>query len=680
MHIMHIALGGCLSSDPVEYGRTEDTGGHIAFVLGASEAQAARRTTARVDIVTRAFRDDQRGERFWPQAERLGPRRRIIRLRTANTRYLEKAALAAEIPALCDAFLAHLTTHDLPDVIHAHFADAAVLAQAAQDAFGIPWVYSSHSLGLHKTGACDSARVEREQAAIDRAPAIVASSRDEAERQIARYATDAAGRVHCVHPGVAPRAPQSDRAARHLIAPFLRDPSRPVILLIARPVRKKNIGALIEAYAAAPDLQNRANLVILAGQRQCIGADASETGEVTTELFDLVDRHGLWGRVALPRRHSQSDVASLYALAARNGVFVNPALHEPFGLTVVEAAQAGVPVVATQDGGPPEVLETIGYGTPVDPTDSAQIARAIRRLLDDPDRTTRSRAAAERARSAFNWTGWAHQVAAIYDEIRSRRNAVTAVPRKILFSDIDNTLTGDMQAAAALRRYIATYPDLALIPATGRSINEARRILRIWGFAEPSHLISSVGSEVWLRRASGRYVLDTDFARHASEGWDGAAVRDLLERAQIRMQPEYDQRRWKVSCFGTAAQGAEIASMLSNAGLRARVVASHARFIDILPANAGKAAAAAHVARTLAVPHDACLAAGDSGNDVDLLAWASRAILPANASDELSAIAGDGVYRSTLQFAAGIRDGLVRLLPRRPITARAGRPIRYAAE
>ena len=56
MYVMHMALGGCLKTPPVRYGVTEDTGGHIAYVLGAMTAQAEQPAVRRVDVVTRAFR------------------------------------------------------------------------------------------------------------------------------------------------------------------------------------------------------------------------------------------------------------------------------------------------------------------------------------------------------------------------------------------------------------------------------------------------------------------------------------------------------------------------------------------------------------------------------------------------------------------------------------------------
>ncbi|TGN39782.1 glycosyltransferase, partial [Paracoccus liaowanqingii] len=419
MHILHVALGGCLKAPPVSYGITEDTGGHIAYILGAAMAQARLADVHAVDIVTRAFRAPGLDAVHDRTTEEVAPGCRILRLRTSNHAYLSKEALEAEVPALTLAFLDLL--RDMPrrpDVIHAHFADAARLARAAEAEFGIPWIYTPHSLALQKGPDADRlpalrTRIASERAAVAGAGAIIVSSRDEAERQLLPYGADAEGRSHCLAPGV-DLAPLSDAtAADGLLEPFLRDPSLPILLAVARPVLKKNLIGLIETYAASPVLQGRANLVILAGLRDGIVQGPAEQNHVLRGLFDCVDRHGLWGKVALPPRHDARQLRALYDRAAQGGVFVNPAFHEPFGLTLIEAAQAGVPVVATRNGGPVDIVAQLGHGALVDPQDPAQIAAACLRLMDDPDRAARARMAQVRALAVFDWGDWAERSVAL---------------------------------------------------------------------------------------------------------------------------------------------------------------------------------------------------------------------------------------------------------------------------
>jgi sucrose-phosphate synthase len=89
--------------------------------------------------------------------------------------------------------------------------------------------------------------------------------------------------------------------------------------------------------------------------------------------------------VAYPKRHTQDDISDIYLLpAATRGVFVNIALQEPFGLTLIEAAAHGVPIVATKNGGPVDIVRTLKNGVVVDPTDAGKVADEILKMLTDP--------------------------------------------------------------------------------------------------------------------------------------------------------------------------------------------------------------------------------------------------------------------------------------------------------
>lgn len=663
MRIVHIALGGCLKAPPVAYGLTGDTGGHIAYVLGAARAQAARGD--RVDIVTRAFDDPHLGRIHAAPREAVAPGCTIRRIAGARPEYLSKEELEADIPALARSFLDLLRDEGPPDLIHAHFADAAELAMAAEAAFGTRWLLTTHSLGRDKDdgtgpGAGDAGlarRIARETRALARAHGIVASSRDEAERQVAAYGADAEGRTWRINPGATLQAPADTGAARALIAPDLDDPDRPMILAVARPIPKKNLGALLEAYGASPELQAAANLVILAGQHP----EGPERAEGVREALSAgIARLGLAGRVALPPRHGSGHVAGLYALAARGGVFCNPALNEPFGLALVEAAQSGVPLVATRNGGPADIVAAVGAGRLVDPADRAGIAAALLDALRETGRDVRMRTAQARARALFDWSGWAGRVAGIAAELDVAPPA-DGPATDLLACDIDATLTGDAEGAARFARWARTRPaSLRFVVATGRPVTEARRVLSDWGLPRPDALVTSCGSEIWRWSGPGRLALCRDYA--AGLDWPRADVASALERAGAAWQAPCEQRRWKLSCLGDAAEAARLAGGLRAAGLAARVVPSHGRLIDILPRAAGKAAALRFEAARAGVGLHRCIAAGDSGNDADMLAavgtGGGHAILPANALAEIAGLAG---YRAAAAHADGVLEGLARI-------------------
>mgnify|MGYP001807190780 CR=1 FL=1 len=63
----------------------------------------------------------------------------------------------------------------------------------------------------------------------------------------------------------------------------------------------------------------------------------------------------------------------------------NPPLQEPFGLTLIEAAAHGVPIVATCHGGPVDIVATLHNGVTVEPADVAAIAGAVTDIITRPE-------------------------------------------------------------------------------------------------------------------------------------------------------------------------------------------------------------------------------------------------------------------------------------------------------
>ncbi|GIL46817.1 hypothetical protein Vafri_3695, partial [Volvox africanus] len=167
---------------------------------------------------------------------------------------------------------------------------------------------------------------------------------------------------------------------------FLRNPAKPVILAMSRPDAKKNVATLIKAYGSSAVLRDLANLVLVLGNRDAIDSMASGSARVMEGVLKLVDAYDLYGSVAYPKRHSQSDISDIYHLAAATrGVFVNVALQEPFGLTLIEAAAHGVPIVATCHGGPIDIVATLRNGVTAEPGDVGAIATAITDIITRPE-------------------------------------------------------------------------------------------------------------------------------------------------------------------------------------------------------------------------------------------------------------------------------------------------------
>jgi phosphatidylinositol alpha-mannosyltransferase len=111
----------------------------------------------------------------------------------------------------------------------------------------------------------------------------------------------------------------------------------------------------------------------------------------------------------------------LPACLAAADVFASPATgHESFGIVLVEALAAGVPVVATDIPGYREVIRAGVDGLLVPPSDAAALASAIRRVLAEPELAS-ALAHAGRARAReFSWDVVVPRIEAIYERVAHR--------------------------------------------------------------------------------------------------------------------------------------------------------------------------------------------------------------------------------------------------------------------
>ncbi len=695
LYLLHISLHGLVRGHDLELGRDADTGGQILYVLELTRALAARKDVARVDLLTRRIHD-QRLALDYAQPEELlteDGKARIVRIPFGPRRYLLKERLWPYLDSFIDNALRHIrAVGRVPDVIHAHYADAGWAGARLAALLGVPFIFTGHSLGREKRRRliesgqdparvdaryCLPERIEAEEYALDMASLVIASTRQEVEQQYAQYANSDSARIRVIPPGVdlgrfkPPGRLRMHGFYRQQIERFLRHPRRPWILALARPDERKNLAALVHAYGERPALRERANLVLVAGSRERIATLDAGSRHVWRELLELIDDYDLYGQAAYPKKHTAADVPELYRLAAASrGVFVNPALTEPFGLTLLEAAASGLPVVATDDGGPQEILRHCRNGVLIDPLDVEGLGGALESALSDPARWRRwAQNGLRGVRRHYSWSGHAeHYMRALKRLVAHRRRLVRS-PRKsrlptvdrLLISDIDNTLLGDREALESLLKVLEKIHDrIAFGIATGRCIDSAVKVLRKWGAPIPDVLITAVGSEIHY----GPDVReDADWRRLLDFRWEPEAVRAALSGVPgLRLQPASEQRRHKISYFADPDKMPpveEIRRALREKGLHVNVIFSHDAYLDILPIRASKGLAVRFVAARWGMEMDHVLVAGDSGNDDEMLSGNSLGVVVGNYSHELEYLRGRrGVYFASAPYAGGILEGM----------------------
>ncbi|MEW6426488.1 MAG: sucrose synthase [Thermodesulfobacteriota bacterium] len=190
----------------------------------------------------------------------------------------------------------------------------------------------------------------------------------------------------------------------------LAHPERKPIFSIARLDRIKNLTGLVEAYAGSEELRRSCNLILIAST---VHPDRSKDGEEAEEIrrmHRLIDEHELHGHIRWLGKFLGKEATgeAFRVVADRGGVFVQPALFEAFGLTILEAMHSGLPVFATKFGGPLEIIEHGRSGFLINPTDASSMVETIAGFFadcrEDEGHWLRfSTAGLARARENFTW-------------------------------------------------------------------------------------------------------------------------------------------------------------------------------------------------------------------------------------------------------------------------------------
>jgi sucrose synthase len=192
---------------------------------------------------------------------------------------------------------------------------------------------------------------------------------------------------------------------------------KPLLFTMARLDRIKNITGLVDWYGRSAALRELVDLVVVGGHVDAGRSGDDEEREQIGIMHHLMGEHGLDGQVRWLGVHLEKQLAGeLYRyIADRRGAFVQPALFEAFGLTVIEAMSCGVPTFATCFGGPLEIIEDGVSGFHIDPNhgdaSAETIAGFFRDCGEDPARwQALSDAALARVQAHYTWRRYAERM------------------------------------------------------------------------------------------------------------------------------------------------------------------------------------------------------------------------------------------------------------------------------
>ena len=299
------------------------------------------------------------------------------------------------------ARLARLIRQERIDLVHTMNAKAHLYGGWAAALRGVPCVYHLHGVprpSLGRDGLVSALSVALPAARTIACSEFVADSFRKAWRS--RRAVKVV-RNGLMATGAAPSPGQ-------VRAEFRIPDAAPLIVMVARLQRGKGIHVFIDAAAQVARSRPDARFLVVGGA--LFGLEP----RYALELRQRVATLGLDGAVAFTGH--RPDVERFFAAA---DVVVHAAIEpEAFGMVLVEAMACGKPVIASDSGGPREIVQDGVTGLLVRPGDAARFAQAILTLLGDERRRLRmGQAGSGRVRELFSAERMVRQLEDLYQEM-----------------------------------------------------------------------------------------------------------------------------------------------------------------------------------------------------------------------------------------------------------------------
>lgn len=716
---------GLIRYEHPEIGRDKDTGGQVKYVLEMLEYLSAHPNIRKVDLFTRRIADKRVSESYDKEVEVVNDKARIIRISCGGHSYRSKETLWDYL----DEFVNNVVEfnereREYPDVVHGHYADGNYIAQQVSEMFGIPFLATGHSLGrnkqeiLQKQGMSDDEineafamqkRIDVEEKILQSADMFVVSTQHIINSQYTKYDHFKSARFKVIPPGVNEElfypfyrfdmpsykmAVEQEQAVYRISSEmdrFLFQPEKPLILSIGRADKRKNFETIIRAYGLDKELQAMANLAIFAGVRKDIAVMPEEEKDILTNLLLLLDKYDLYGKMAIPKKNDPKlDVPEIYRLAARKkGVFINGTPGENFGLTIIEAAACGLPVVASPTGGPKEIIEDCENGLLVDVEDPEAIATALKQIIADQTVWNRYSTNGILATSKnYSWESFTNRYVELIDALFEQKEGEThrfmhkpaygkkmAKAEWLFISDLDGTLAegDDTNGLNELREWINNNREKIVFGiASGRSLDITKKGIEFYQLPAPDVVICSVGSEMYY---TDQLIPDTGWENYIDHQWKRTELEEALQHFPgIRLQEEAAQQPYKLSYYvNNSFDSDALANLhlfLDERRFKVKVILTENKYLDFLPKRASKGNAIRYLAQKWKKPIDRFITSGNSGNDIDMLTGKMKAIAVSNYSPELEALkTNKNIYFSRYPLSEGVLDGIHHYIENKTATS-----------
>ena len=196
----------------------------------------------------------------------------------------------------------------------------------------------------------------------------------------------------------------------------LDQPDKQPIFTMARLDKIKNITGLIEAFGISKKLQQSCNLIFAAGTIHVEESKDLEERQEIIKAYELIETYNLYGKIRWLPSINKLDTGEVYRIIADyGGIFVQPALFEAFGLTILEAMASGLPTFGPKFGGPLEIIEYDVSGLLLNTSKPALIARSLEAFFNRAKKNNEywpmlSENGIKRVQAHFNWQSYSKRL------------------------------------------------------------------------------------------------------------------------------------------------------------------------------------------------------------------------------------------------------------------------------
>ncbi|MHA1797233.1 MAG: glycosyltransferase [Candidatus Helarchaeota archaeon] len=385
--------------DPLGQLGSQDTGGQCVYIEELTKAMAEQRPNLKIDCYTRWYEGKKKEENISKDV-------RVIRIPCGPKEFVRKEDMYPLLGEFAQNLLKFVDKNGLKyRVIHSHYWDGGVAAMKVAKSLNIPLIHTNHSAGRLKKKVLDSKdlkydiRIREEDNILAYAKGVLALTETEKKSLIEEYKLPAE-KIYVVPGGLdlSQFYPVNDieKAKKELNVK-----EKNVIFALGRTDPRKGFEWLIKTMPLVIKEVNDVKLYIGGGSLpEYLHEDSPELKE-KRRLIKISEDLNVVDNVHFTGHLSDEDVTKFYSIS---DTFVVPSIYEPFGLVLLEAMACKTVVIATNNGGPVNIIDDGVDGFLVNVKDTKQFAEKIIKVLTDEElKEKMTLAGYEKAINRYSW-------------------------------------------------------------------------------------------------------------------------------------------------------------------------------------------------------------------------------------------------------------------------------------